>query len=123
MTKVSTETADHVQDYGPAIDRVTTADGYTFGFTTIREDMDLAPMLATLPGGRCSCPHWGYVLAGRVTVRYEDREEVIEAGDAFYMAPGHAPEAVAGTELVMFSPADELAATDAAIAEGLAARQ
>jgi quercetin dioxygenase-like cupin family protein len=55
-------------------------------------------------------PALGYVTAGRLTVRYGYREEVIEAGDAFYMPPGHVPAAVAGTELVMFSPQAELAA-------------
>jgi hypothetical protein len=45
------------------------------------------------------------------------REEVIEPGDAFYMPPGRVPAAVAGTELVMFSPQDELAAVEAAMRE------
>jgi quercetin dioxygenase-like cupin family protein len=55
--------------------------------------------------------------AGRLTVRYGDREEVIEPGEAFYMPPGHVPAAVAGTELVMFSPQDELAAMETAMRE------
>jgi hypothetical protein len=62
-------------------------------------------------------PALGYVTAGRLTVRYGDRQEVIEPGDAFYMPPGHVPAAVAGTELVMFSPQDELAAAEAAMRE------
>jgi hypothetical protein len=32
------------------------------------------------PGDSCPCPHWGYVMAGRLTVRYGDREEVLEPG-------------------------------------------
>jgi hypothetical protein len=43
-------------------------------------------------------------------MRYPDLEETVEAGDAFYFPPGHAPEAEAGTELVQLSPADEPAA-------------
>ena len=39
-------------------------------------------------------------------VRYADREEVVEAGDAYYMVPGHAPVMEAGTEIVEFSPKD-----------------
>jgi quercetin dioxygenase-like cupin family protein len=62
------------------------------------------------------------VTAGRLTVRYGDREEVLEAGDAFYMPPGHVPAAVAGTELVMFSPQDDLAAAEAAMREALQLR-
>jgi quercetin dioxygenase-like cupin family protein len=44
------------------------------------------------------------MIAGRLTVRYRDHEEVIEPGDAFYMPPGHVPAAQAGSEFVMFSP-------------------
>jgi mannose-6-phosphate isomerase-like protein (cupin superfamily) len=116
MPKASKASATKIADYGVAEDRSTDVAGYTIDFVTIRETHDLAPMLKSLPGGNCSCPHWGYVLKGRVIVRYDDHEEVLEAGDAFYMTPGHAPEAEAGTELIQFSPADELAATEAAIA-------
>jgi hypothetical protein len=119
MAKVSRTSADKVVDLGVAEDRTTTAEGYTMGFTTIREDSDLAPAFASLPGGHCSCPHWGYVFAGRLVFRYGDREEIYEAGDAFYTPPGHTPAADAGTEFVMFSPADLLEATDAAIVKAL----
>jgi hypothetical protein len=117
MATVSRESAPDVTDYGPAEDRGAQLDGYAVIFTSIREDWDLTPLLKGLPDDSCQCPHWGYVMAGRMTVRYGDREEVIEAGDAFYMPPGHVPAAVAGTELVMFSPRDELAAMEAAMRE------
>jgi ribosomal protein L16 Arg81 hydroxylase len=54
-----------------------------------------------------------------MTVRYADREEVFEAGDAYYMPPGHTPAAEAGTEFIQFSPTDLLAETEAAIARGM----
>jgi hypothetical protein len=117
MATVSRESALDVTDYGPAEDRGAQLDGYAVIFTSIRENWDLTPLLKGLPDDSCQCPHWGYVTAGRMTVRYGDREEVIEAGDAFYMPPGHVPAAVAGTELVMFSPQDELAAMEAAMRE------
>ena len=116
MAKASSATAEKSADYGVAIDRSSQLDGYTVNFVTITKTHDLSPMLASLPGGNCSCPHWGYVLNGRVVVRYADREETLEAGDAFYMAPGHAPEAEEGTELVQFSPTEQLAQVEAAIA-------
>jgi Cupin domain len=119
MAKVSRTTAEKVQDFGVAEDRTTTADGYTMGFTTIREASDLAPALAGLPGGHCSCPHWGYVTKGRLVFTFSDHDEVYEAGDAFYTPPGHTPAADADTEFVMFSPADLLEATDAAIAKAM----
>src|SRR6185436_18376169 len=119
MATVSSHTADRVEDYGVALDRSSTVEGYTVNFVSIREAMDLAPMLASLPGGNCSCPHWGYMFSGRMVVSYGDRDEVIKAGDAFYLPPGHTPRAEAGAEFVQFSPADELAATDAAVARPL----
>ncbi len=119
MPKVSKTTVSSVKDFGIAEDRAEDLEGYTVNFTTIREAHDLAPMLASLPGGQCNCPHWGYLLQGRLVVTYADREEVIEPGDAFYLPPGHTPAADAGTEFVLFSPAEELAATDAAIEAAL----
>jgi hypothetical protein len=123
MPKISKESAINVADFGVAEDRSSDLDGYTINFVSIRQSHDLAPMLASLPGGKCSCPHWGYLFKGRMIVRYGDHEEVIEAGDAFYISPGHAPEAEAGTEFVQFSPADELAATEAAIVKGMQAQR
>jgi len=120
MDKASKATAPVKMDIPLAEDRACQLDGYTVDFVTIRVDHDLAPMLASLPGGMCHCPHWGVMIKGRVTVQYADREEVYEAGDAFYMAPGHTPAAVAGTELIQFSPTDLLAETEAALARGLA---
>jgi hypothetical protein len=119
MAKATSANADKTADYGVAIDRSSELDGYTVSFVTITKSHDLGPMLASLPGGNCSCPHWGYVLSGRVIVRYPDREEILEAGDAFYMPPGHAPEAEEGTELIQFSPTDQLAEVDAALAKAL----
>ncbi len=123
MGKVAKDTMATVKDFGVAEDRTEDIDGYTVSFVTIREGHDLAPMLAVLPGGQCHCPHWGYVLTGRLVITYRDHQDVLQAGDAFYLPPGHTPAADAGTEFVMFSPADELAATDAAIEAGLAAAQ
>jgi hypothetical protein len=119
MLKVSKESATLVDDFGVAEDRHEEFNGYSVNFVSIRQSHDLAPLLKALPGGNCSCPHWGYVMKGRLTIRYADHEEVIEAGDAFYMPPGHAPEAEEGTEFVQFSPAKELAALDAALKKAM----
>ena len=116
MAKASSTTADRVADYGVALDRSSQLDGYTVSFVTITKSHDLAPILAGLPTGRCTCPHWGYVIKGRVVVRYDDHEETFGAGDSFYWPPGHAPEADEGTELVQFSPTEQLAEVEAAIA-------
>ena len=124
MAKASSATADTVKDFGVAVDRSSELDGYTVNFVTITQSHDLAPMLAGLPGGKCTCPHWGYVIKGKITMRYAAGEEVYETGDAFYCPPGHTPiRHEPGTELVQFSPADELLKTEAVLAANLKAMQ
>jgi hypothetical protein len=39
--------------------------------------------LKGLPDDRGQCPHWGYVIKGGMNMRFGDREEVFEAGDAW----------------------------------------
>jgi hypothetical protein len=36
----------------------------------------------------------------------------VEAGDVFYMAPGHVPEYQSGTRVIQFSPTEELKVVD-----------
>jgi hypothetical protein len=97
--------------------------GYTVEFTSFREDADAKPFFAGLPDNRCQSPHWGYVLAGELTLGYADREETYRAGDAYYGPPGHIPRVRAGTEIVEFSPTDEYRRTREAVAQNLAALQ
>ena len=111
------------QDFGVAVDRTAHIDDTTINFVSIRETHSLKDALAGLPNGHCTCPHWGYVLAGSLTVDYGDREETYGPGDAFYMTPGHVPTAQAGSEFVMFSPKDQLEATNAAIHAHMASLQ
>src|SRR5579859_4840997 len=82
--------------------------GMTAGITRIPAGSDLAALLKGLPGDRCPCPHWGYVLAGRLIVRYLGHEETITAGEAYYLPPGHVPEYLEDTEVFEVSPTAEL---------------
>src|SRR5207248_11034771 len=123
MAKVSRETASHVEDIGVLVSRSEEVDGTTIEFTSFREDADATPFFEGLPDGRCQSPHWGYVLQGRLTFRYADRDEVYEAGDAYYAPPGHIPVVTAGAEGAEFSPTEEYAKTQAVLARNLAAAQ
>ena len=123
MPKVSRETAAHVEQHGPVEDRHEDVEGYTINFVRFGVDIDATPLLKGLPDDKCSCPHWGYVLKGRITYRFGDHDEVVEAGDAFYLAPGHIPVVEAGTELVQFSPARELAEVSDVMARNAQATQ
>jgi hypothetical protein len=114
MPKVSKASLE-AQDFGGVELREGEVGDYTVDFLSFRETQDIAPMLTSLPDGRCQCPHWGIVLKGKQTWRFADREEVFEAGDAFYVEPGHVPVFEAGTEMIQFSPTAEMKATDEAI--------
>ena len=109
MPKVSRDSAPQRQEAGPVVDLRDELDGYTVTFTSLVEDIDATPFMKGLPDDRCQCPHWGYVIKGKMTARYADRDEVFEAGDAFYTPPGHVPVTnEPGTEFVSFSPSEEL---------------
>jgi mannose-6-phosphate isomerase-like protein (cupin superfamily) len=108
MLKVSRESAEHVESHGPVEDRHQDGDGYTINFLSFATDVDATPLLKGMPGDQCQCPHWGYVIKGRMTYMTDDGEHVVEAGDAFYLPPGHVPRAAAGTEFVQFSPTERL---------------
>lgn len=123
MPRTSANEID-LQDAGPVASRETELDDIAVSYVSFKEEIDMTPMLASLPTGSCQCPHWGVLTKGGATVRYDDgRTEVVEAGDAYYMTPGHVPVFAAGTELVMFSPAGELKATNEAIEAFMAAQQ
>lgn len=95
--------------------------GYTVGFETYTADADLKDMFKGLPGDRCQCEHWGYVFKGKVMFKTADGDETFEAGDAYHVAPGHTPVLFAGTELVEFSPTDELRNTIEVVSKNMEA--
>ena len=96
--------------------------GYVAGFEAYDADQDPAPLFAGLPGDACQCPHWGVVLRGKLVYRYTDGSvDTITAGEAYYARPGHLPLLFADTEIVEFSPSEELAATIAVVEGNLAA--
>ena len=49
--------------------------------------------------------------------------QVLEAGDAFYLPPGHIPLAEAGSEIVQFSPAEQLREVSDVMKRNMAAMQ
>ena len=85
--------------------------GYTVGFETYTQDADLTPFFRGLPNDQCQAEHWGYVIKGKVSFKYGDREETYETGDAYFAPPGHTPVLFAGTEIVEFSPTERLQRT------------
>jgi hypothetical protein len=82
----------------------------TVAFFRLKKGADFGPALAGLPDDMCQCPHWGYVLKGRIKMKTKSGVEFYEGGQAFYWPPGHSPSAVEDTEYVDFSPSEDFAA-------------
>lgn len=89
---------------------------------TLPAGVDLDPLFRGLPDDRCQCPHWGYLLKGRVRVRYKARDEVIEAGEAFYIEPGHLTVFELDSEWIAFSPRGAHAKTAEVVRQNLRAQ-
>lgn len=119
MAKTSKNAASQVERAEGFEGRYEDLGGYTVGFESYSQDVDLAPLFRGLPDDRCQARHWGVVLKGKVGFRYADHEEIIEAGEAYYAAPGHTPLLFAGTEVVEFTPTDELAATMSVVSKNM----
>lgn len=69
-------------------------------------------------------PPLGLRAQGPATYRFADHEETVQAGDAFYLPPGHIP---VGNEpdsaIVQSSPTQELRKVEAVITKNLQAMQ
>ena len=120
MPKVSRETASEtVAMDGLDVRLEHLEGGYSVCFESHTADADLASLFRGLPDDLCQLPRWGYVLRGKVGFRFSDREETHEAGDAYYVPPGHTPVHYAGAEIVEFSPTDVLGQTIPVVMENL----
>mgnify|MGYP006266439355 CR=1 FL=1 len=81
----------------------------TCGHMHISKGVDFTPLLRGLPHDHCPCPHWGYVVQGKIWVRYQDgTEETVETGDLYYWPPGHTVRFEADTEYIEFSPQKDM---------------
>jgi len=120
MPKVSKKTASETVTTDGLEVRLEHLDGgYSVCFESHTADADLASLFRGLPDDRSQLPRWGYVLRGKVGFRFSDREETYEAGDAYYVPPGHTPVHYAGAEIVEFSPTDVLEQTIPVVMENL----
>ena len=102
---------------GPGTEWRAELDGYTVSMVEVSADADLTELLQGLPDNQCPSPHWGYVTRGSMWFRYGDREEVVSAGDAFYVPPGHTSGAREGAAFVIFSPSEVMAPVEAHMAK------
>jgi hypothetical protein len=109
MPKVSKATASAHQPVPGVLDAYShEIDGWTISMETHLTDLNAAFLFKGAPNDQCQAPHIGYVLKGKYGMRIaEGVEEVFEAGDAFFIGPGHTPIIFAGCEIVYFTRTEE----------------
>jgi hypothetical protein len=90
---------------------------------TFHTEFDVTPFLKGLPDDLDPIPHWGYVFKGSMRVIYKDHKEVFSAGDAFYAEPGHTAIVEADSEMLMFSPEEQVKKTSEIVRRYLAVLQ
>jgi hypothetical protein len=89
--------------------RSSECDGVLARHIQLPAGVDFTPLFKGLPGDLCQCPHWGYVLAGSIRLRYADgTEELSSAGDVYYWRGGHTGWTEEGVTFLEFSPTDEI---------------
>jgi hypothetical protein len=76
-----------------------------------------------LPDDRCQCDHWGYCFEGSFRVTYEDGspDEIVGAGEAYHLRPGHFVQTIEAVRLLELSPVEEHDRTMATIARNMGA--
>jgi hypothetical protein len=122
MGKVAKGTAaEHVE--GPGFEgHYGETEGYTIGFERYSEHADMTPLFVGLPDDKCQCSHWGVVLKGKLVYHTADGDIEISDGEAYYVGPGHTPEIYPDTEVVEFSPTDELQRTMEVVTKNMEAQ-
>lgn len=77
-------------------------------YFSLAAGVDTTPLFKGLEGDLCQCPHWGFVLKGRITTtNAAGRQETVAADDLFHWPPGHNVRVDADAEIIMFSPQRE----------------
>ncbi len=104
MKNIPLEDLPTVIEDGPLRVRLRDEAGISVGHVALPAGADLRPATKGLPGDLCPCPHWGYMIKGKVRMHTGEGSQDFVAGEAFYWAPGHAPEALEDSEYVDFSP-------------------
>jgi hypothetical protein len=79
-------------------------------YFSLAAGVDTTPLFVGLAGDLCQCPHWGYIIKGRLRVWTADGASEFHQGQAFYWPPGHAPEALDDSEFLEISPTRQLRA-------------
>jgi hypothetical protein len=113
--RVSKDQVDVRLEIPGAVIRQRTGFGDVSGYSTLGAEyftlaagVDTTPLFQGLEGDLCQCPHWGFVLRGRITTTDANGvQETVRANDLFYWPAGHNVRVEDDAEIVMFSPQHE----------------
>ncbi len=82
--------------------------GITLSFHELPKGTDFTPLLKGLDNDSCHCPHWGYVLEGKILLIYDDgKQEEVSAGELYYWPAGHTAIVQEDLKFLEFSPSKE----------------
>jgi hypothetical protein len=77
-------------------------------YFSLSAGVDTTPLFEGLVGDLCQCPHWGFVVRGRlITTDANGTQETVNENDLFYWPPGHNVRVESDADIVMFSPQRE----------------
>jgi len=83
-------------------------EGISAEYFTLSAGVDTTPLFQGLEGNLCQCPHWGFVLRGRITTTdAKGEQETVNANDLFFWPAGHNVRVDEDAEIIMFSPQRE----------------
>ena len=95
--------------------------GMTIGFNELPKGTDFTPLLNGLENDSCQCPHWGYVLSGKLLVTYTDgSEEILTEGDVYFLPKGHTAIVQEDIKMIEYSPSKEFSEVMAHVGKKMA---
>ena len=111
-----------IEDYGKDFrGRQIEWGGMIVSYETFPRGIDATPLFKGLPEDMCQSPHWGYLLKGRMRVKRAGEDEIVQAGDVYYLEPGHVPVFEEPSEILEFSPKSAYQQTVEVVARNMAA--
>ncbi|MCM4154634.1 cupin domain-containing protein [Gramella sp. AN32] len=82
--------------------------GITMGFNELPKGTDFTPLLKGLNNNSCHSPHWGYVLEGKILLKYDNgQDETVSTGEFYYWPAGHTAIVLENIKFIEFSPTKE----------------
>lgn len=105
MHQSTQDLALKIEAPGTQVRAVEDWNGISIGYVQLPAGTDLGPMLQGLPDDACPVEHWGYVVAGQITVKSTEGEtEELKAGDVYFLPPGHTAVTTDGVTFIEFTP-------------------